>query len=277
MTHDQTRAFAEANAIELSHHCDEDAPECVCSESKIKNDFRSGDEYPGRHNAGDNRCESRSIHSPCSHDRKNIAELRKGTERDKNGDRTSAVERGSLKKASVRDRNPIQELIGEAYDHLSRHRGGKCDALIAKLADTLRDTEAFNVQLAPATGKIIAVDLDGTLAEHHWPRDGRYDPLRIGKPVPRMIAHIKKWLAAEENVCVFTARVDPANFADDKSDALASRQAVIDSIRHWTHKHIGQPIEPTCVKSAQIKQIWDDRAVRVRRNEGEPCCDFIRD
>jgi len=50
--------------------------------------------------------------------------------------------------------------------------------------------------------KWIAVDLDGTLAE--W--DGWKGHQHIGKPIPLMVERVKRWLAMDIEVRIFTAR-----------------------------------------------------------------------
>ncbi len=51
-------------------------------------------------------------------------------------------------------------------------------------------------------GDTIAVDLDGTLAH--------YDEFRgkdhIGKPIPKMMERVKKWLDEGQKIVIFTAR-----------------------------------------------------------------------
>jgi hypothetical protein len=104
---------------------------------------------------------------------------------------------------------------------------------------------------------VIAVDLDGTLAEYtHW-RDGK-----IGNPVPLMLARVIDWLEAGERVWILTARVcygDPHG------------QEII--IRRWLEEVLGDlasKIERvTSEKTMEIIEMWDDRAVQVIPNTGE--------
>ena len=96
----------------------------------------------------------------------------------------------------------------------------------------------------------IAVDLDGTLAESA-------PPPSIGKPVPAMVDRVKAWLADGEDVRIFTAR----GFEKD-----ADRKR----IESWCEKAIGQVLPITNVKHAGVREIWDDKAVRVKKDEGEP-------
>ena len=102
----------------------------------------------------------------------------------------------------------------------------------------------------------IGVDLDGTLAHYEgWVGLGH-----IGEPIDPMVARVKKWLGEGTEVRIFTAR---AYRADD---------AEIAAIQDWVEKHIGYRLAVTCTKDYGMIELWDDRAIRVRTNHGEPCC-----
>jgi len=64
---------------------------------------------------------------------------------------------------------------------------------------------------------------------------------------------------------IFTARVYVGG-SHTSADAEVSRQA----IRQWCMEQFGQELEVTCEKDPDIEEIWDDRAVRVEKNTGEP-------
>jgi hypothetical protein len=117
----------------------------------------------------------------------------------------------------------------------------------------------------------IGVDLDGTLAEHYWskPDGSPYDELLIGKPVPKMVARIHAWLAEGWEVRVFTARVGPHGSAPGFVENI---EPIADAIRAWTKEHIGVVLEPTATKDYHMIELWDDRAVRVVMDTGDPCC-----
>lgn len=101
----------------------------------------------------------------------------------------------------------------------------------------------------------IAVDLDGTLAhEDQW-----VGPGVIGHPIPEMVRRVKQWLAAGEDVRIFTARL-----AHDPQGVEKT------AIHYWTQKHIGQALPSTCCKDMHMKQLWDNRAVQVETNTGRP-------
>ena len=101
---------------------------------------------------------------------------------------------------------------------------------------------------------VIAVDLDGTLAEYHGFRGAEI----IGKPIQPMVDQVKKWLAEGRNVVIFTARVS-------SSHAERSRKA----IEKWCIEHIGTRLEVTCIKDYSIAIFIDDRARQVVFNTGE--------
>jgi hypothetical protein len=104
----------------------------------------------------------------------------------------------------------------------------------------------------------IGVDLDGTLAHYtSWVHHAD-----IGAPVMPMVARVRKWLAEGKTVKIFTARVsvpDPA-----------MRAEISEAIRLYTLQHCGQALEATCCKDLNMIELWDDRAVQVIPNTGEP-------
>ncbi len=113
----------------------------------------------------------------------------------------------------------------------------------------------------------IAVDLDGTLAEY----GGWVGETHIGEPVPAMALRVRKWLAEGREVRIFTARVyDGVTIVGDK--ARLSADDIRAAIQDWTEKHFGVRLPVTNVKDFGMVELWDDRAVRVKANEGEPCC-----
>ena len=101
----------------------------------------------------------------------------------------------------------------------------------------------------------VGVDLDGTLAHYEG---GPLLP--IGKPVPVMVARVKKMLATGVEVRVFTARIsDPDR---------RTRARVIEAIEAWCLEHIGQTLPVTNVKDFSMVRLYDDRAVQVEANTG---------
>lgn len=103
----------------------------------------------------------------------------------------------------------------------------------------------------------IGVDLDGTLAMYtSWQGVDH-----VGDPIPAMVDRVKRWLAEGYEVRIFTARV--GNF--DREAEIAGK-----AIRDWTEKHLGQRLAVTCQKDYGMIELWDDRAVQVIPNTGEP-------
>jgi hypothetical protein len=102
----------------------------------------------------------------------------------------------------------------------------------------------------------IGVDLDGTLA-HNTPGAGLDE---IGAPIPQMMERVKRWLKEGRDVRIFTARVGTP------SQARSQRAAV----EAWCEKHVGRRLPVTATKDFAMVELWDDRAVQVKTNTGEP-------
>ena len=99
----------------------------------------------------------------------------------------------------------------------------------------------------------IGVDLDGTLAKYtSWKGKGV-----IGEPIPKMVKRVKRWLAADKKVKIMTARMH-------KDKGGVARRA----IKKWCKEHLGQEIPITNVKDHEMSELWDDRAIQVRKNKG---------
>lgn len=98
--------------------------------------------------------------------------------------------------------------------------------------------------------KIIAVDLDGTLAQ--TTSDGT-----IGAPIQRMAARVKGWHEDGLEVVIFTARADgPIG---------------ISRVEKWLKQHGLPDLEVTNIKHPDMVEFWDNRAIRVEHDAGEPC------
>lgn len=95
----------------------------------------------------------------------------------------------------------------------------------------------------------IAVDLDGTLAEHCSHTVG------IGAPVPAMMERVHQWLAKGKKVKIFTAR--------------AGNPEQVELIKTWLSENGLPDLEITNVKGFDMIEFWDDRAYRVRMNTGQ--------
>lgn len=103
----------------------------------------------------------------------------------------------------------------------------------------------------------IGVDLDGTLAEY----DGWRGPRHIGRPVPKMVAKVKRRLAQGQEVRIFTARVTGAQPGVSVDQIRAA-------IQDWTEEHLGKRLEVTNEKDWDMVEFWDDRARQVQTNTG---------
>lgn len=103
----------------------------------------------------------------------------------------------------------------------------------------------------------IGVDLDGTLARY----DGWQGHAHIGEAIPAMLARVREWCAAGQRVKIFTARV-----SGDQKEAQEVREAVA----VWLTKNGLPVLEVTCIKDFAMITLWDDRAVHVIPNTGEP-------
>lgn len=99
----------------------------------------------------------------------------------------------------------------------------------------------------------IGVDLDGTLAHYDEWRGHEH----IGEPVPAMLERVKKWLDEGWEVRIFTARCSGGDY-----DELC--------IVNWLKKHGLPHLRITNEKDYDMVEFWDDRAVQVRINTGEP-------
>jgi len=110
-------------------------------------------------------------------------------------------------------------------------------------------------------GKYIAVDFDGTLAEHgcNWPEDY----CATGAPIPRMVERVKIWLAAGIDVRIFTARMDCYH-----PTTVLKEDMVKAPIEAWCKSHLGVVLPITNQKTHHCIAIYDDIARGVERDTG---------
>ena len=101
-------------------------------------------------------------------------------------------------------------------------------------------------------GGWIGVDLDGTLAIY----DGWRGPGHIGDPIEPMMERVRDWIAAGQEVRIFTAR---AGFPEQ-----------IPPIIFWLEKYGLDDLKITNVKDFEMVELWDDRAIQVITNTGIP-------
>lgn len=102
----------------------------------------------------------------------------------------------------------------------------------------------------------IGVDFDGTLAHY----DGWKGETTFGRPVPAMLDRVKRWVGDGHEVRVFTARVSDED----------GRPEIVAAIQAWLVTHGLPALAVTNVKDFQMIELWDDRAVQVIPNTGEP-------
>lgn len=94
----------------------------------------------------------------------------------------------------------------------------------------------------------IGVDLDGTLAHYDTYKGDEH----IGDPIEPMVDRVKQFIKEGKDVKLFTARLPhPA-------------------IRRWMAKHLGVILPITNVKDQYMQALYDDRAIGMERNTGEP-------
>jgi len=94
----------------------------------------------------------------------------------------------------------------------------------------------------------IGVDLDGTLAYY----EGFKGDDVVGEPIEPMVRQVRKWLMEGRDVRIFTAR---------KPHPV---------IRKFCKDNFGKILPITNLKDHNMQALYDDRAVGVKRNEGEP-------
>lgn len=97
----------------------------------------------------------------------------------------------------------------------------------------------------------IGVDLDGTLAQYPPPAGKE-----IGEPIKPMLNRVLDWLNAGKDVRIFTAR--------------ACAPEMLPAIVDWCKEHLGREIPITNAKDFSMIELWDDRAVQVETNKGNP-------
>jgi len=102
----------------------------------------------------------------------------------------------------------------------------------------------------------IGVDLDGTLS-----KEVPEGLDKIGEPIPRMVALVRKLLEEGEDVHIFTARVAPPI---DHKDRLVQEEL----IRAWCWNHLCTTLPITATKNLSMVRFYDDRAVQVETNTG---------
>ena len=114
----------------------------------------------------------------------------------------------------------------------------------------------------------IGVDLDGTLAHY----DEWRGVTHIGAPVRAMVERVIDWIEEGRDVRIFTARVSHDGSNKRVFEAQQAREAIV----QWCKEHLGRELIITHEKDYHMHELWDDRAVRVLRNDGRRCCNRNR-
>lgn len=78
-----------------------------------------------------------------------------------------------------------------------------------------------------------------------------------------MVERVRNWLSLGILVKIMTARM--------AVDTVEEAEAMEILIQTWLREECGLPaLECTCAKDYAMIELWDDRAVRVERNTGQP-------
>lgn len=105
---------------------------------------------------------------------------------------------------------------------------------------------------------VLAVDLDRTLAKHF-----RFTTEEaIGQPIPGVVERVKRAHKRKVTIYIFTARLAPQHGSDS-----IYRSTV--AIGKWCLQHLGFVPLMTCIKLPIFTEIWDDRTISIKANEGE--------
>jgi hypothetical protein len=129
----------------------------------------------------------------------------------------------------------VSSLKGE------RHPGATAESIMHAVLEDDDEEEHF-----------VGFDLDGTLAKI---LPGKYRHDKIGEPIPKTVAKLRRLVSHGKKVKIFTARAD-----DEKS---------IESIRKWLKSNdLPHDLEITNVKEPGMDKFYDDKAVAVQKNTG---------
>jgi hypothetical protein len=115
----------------------------------------------------------------------------------------------------------------------------------------------------------IGVDLDGTLAHYDYGSSSATWDGSVGDPIPAMVERVRRWLEEGRDVRILTARVARKHGIIETTQQRAT-------IQRWCEKHIGRVLQVTSEKDCDMIELWDDRAVQVIPNTGQPSCPSTR-
>jgi hypothetical protein len=117
-------------------------------------------------------------------------------------------------------------------------------------------------------GKWIGVDFDGTLA---YSVPNRTDAYVLGEPIPAMIYRVQDWLSKGYTVKLLTARMNKQSSTGITRDVGKMKLL----LEEWCIKHVGKALECTNAKDGWMEVLWDDRAVGVVPDTGNPVQGFL--
>lgn len=104
----------------------------------------------------------------------------------------------------------------------------------------------------------IGVDFDGTLA-YYTKFQGDFI---FGEVIEPMKQRILDWISKGRKVKIFTARVSTEDQRVNQAVALA--------LQNWLEANGLPRLEITNIKDHHMDELWDDRAVQVVKNTGQP-------
>ena len=104
----------------------------------------------------------------------------------------------------------------------------------------------------------IGFDLDGTLAKYDQFRGDEH----IGDPIKKTVDLAIRFRDSGFKIKIVTARV-----SSDRSTNTITQQ--VRAIKKWCADNLGFIPEVTAEKDYMMMALFDDRAIRVERNEGE--------
>ena len=113
--------------------------------------------------------------------------------------------------------------------------------------------------------KWYGFDFDRSLA-YHGPQDKDIKKgynLGVGAPIDIIVERLKEYLAAGKNCKIFTARVAPHPDVENFNMADRSEQ-----LRDWCEAQGLPRLDVVCIKDAYMEEIWDDKSVSIKPNEG---------
>lgn len=119
--------------------------------------------------------------------------------------------------------------------------------------------------------------MDGTASAYCG--GGGYPWNQFGPPIEPMMARIRGWIAARQEVRIVTARVFPYIHGENEDVLNRVHQCLVTGeyftvgdmvrcVQAYFCTHVDAMLPVTCAKDYQMIQLWDDRAIQVVPNTG---------